>query len=244
MKDWFIHDLPVIALCLLRVVCMKFVFSMERVSLLHVSIWLMQCLLCDLCGAYGFLKAFYQICVFVFCLILCVLEQSLNNVFVVHVWLQILLHVLFEECFLVALFCWLFRLKAFQNANRMDFVHLWMVYFGLLRWSTRKCKHTDCGEAGFLLKTSQNNPWFLLNLRVSEFSWVKPEMLQCASVHVLWRHGSEARVKRNLTCRTLRTSEIGFGWAETADDFETKIWQLHFVGRCKPCKVNLQVTAS
>ena len=38
---------------------------------------------------------------------------------------------------------------AFQNANRMDFVHLWMVYFGLLRWSTRKCKHTDCGEAGF-----------------------------------------------------------------------------------------------
>lgn len=45
----------------------------------------MQCLLCDLCGAYGFLKAFYQICVFVFCLILCVLEQSLNDVFVVHV---------------------------------------------------------------------------------------------------------------------------------------------------------------
>ena len=51
---------------------------------------------------------------------------------------------------------------AFQNSNRMDFVHLWMVYFGLLRWSTRKCKHTDCGEAGFLLKTSENNPWFRL----------------------------------------------------------------------------------
>ena len=174
-----------IYLWLLCVCCVLFVWSSSFLwnacLFCMFSIWLMQCLLCDLCGAYGFLKAFYQICVFVFCLILCVLEQSLNNVFVVHVWLQILLHVLFEECFLVALFCWLFRLKAFQNANRMDFVHLWMVYFGLLRWSTRKCKHTDCGEAGFLLKTSQNNPWFLLNLRVSEFSWVKPEMLQCAS---------------------------------------------------------------
>lgn len=94
-------------------------------------------------------------------------------------------------------------------------------------------------------KQSLVPPGSMLNLRVSEFSWVKPEMLQCASVHVLWRHGSEARrVKRNLTCRTLRTSEIGFGWAETADDFETKTWQLHFVGRCKPCKANLQVTAS
>lgn len=51
---------------------------------------------------------------------------------VLHVQLQILLHVLFEECFLVALFCCLFPLNsslfAFQNANRMDFVHLWMVW--------------------------------------------------------------------------------------------------------------------
>lgn len=167
IKDWFIHDLPVIALCLLRVVCMKFVFSMERVSLLYVSIWLMQCLLCDLCGAYGFLKAFYQICVFVFCLILCVCVCWSN------VWTMCLLYMFNFR------FCYMFFLRNVSWLLYFVGCSVWthpldiclpkcqphgfrpsldgVVYFGLLRWSTRKCKHTDCGEAGFLLKTAQNN---------------------------------------------------------------------------------------
>ena len=130
-------------------------------------LWVFKGLLSDLC----FCFLFDFVC----------LEQNLNDVFVVHVQLQILLHVLFEECFLVALFCWLFRLKSSLGHLPSKMLTAWISsisgwcgVFWLVKVIHQKVQaHRLWGGRVFaenIPKQSLVPPGSMLNLRVSEFS--------------------------------------------------------------------------